>query len=95
VDFMDDVCVDRTNSSGDGPKLTANKTQVLLSLVHTFPFIIYNIQQGTMSKQWSTNVFYWTGTAAIIPQAWLCFMSLRPIRCVCVCMVACLLSTIR
>ncbi|KAJ9225469.1 hypothetical protein DTO169C6_2202 [Paecilomyces variotii] len=51
-----------------------------LSLIHTFPFIVYHIHKGDMVHQWKTQVFYWTGVAAIIPQAWLTFMSIGPIR---------------
>lgn len=52
----------------------------VLALVHTFPFIILHIRNGDMVKQWNTSVVYWTGVAAIIPQAWLTFMSLGSIR---------------
>lgn len=52
----------------------------VLALVHTFPFIIYHIDQGDMVDQWKTEVTYWTGVAAIIPQAYLTFMSLPAIR---------------
>ena len=52
----------------------------LLALVHTFPFIIYHIDKGDMVKQWNTSVTYWTGVAALIPQAYLTVMSLPAIR---------------
>ncbi|GAD96998.1 ferric-chelate reductase [Paecilomyces variotii No. 5] len=52
----------------------------VLALIHTFPFIVYHIKQGDMVDQWKTQVFYWTGVAALIPQAWLTFMSIGPIR---------------
>ncbi|KAL1745572.1 hypothetical protein HDZ31DRAFT_36155 [Schizophyllum fasciatum] len=45
------------------------------SLVHTFPFIVMNIQEGTMVKNWETTVFYWTGVAALVPQTYLVFLS--------------------
>ncbi|KAL1751331.1 hypothetical protein FB107DRAFT_222251 [Schizophyllum commune] len=45
------------------------------SLVHTFPFIVMNIREGTMVKNWETTVFYWTGVAALIPQTYLVFLS--------------------
>ncbi|KAJ5708207.1 Riboflavin synthase-like beta-barrel [Penicillium malachiteum] len=51
-----------------------------LALVHTFPFIIYHISKGDMVKQWKTSVVYWTGTVAIISQAYLTIMSLPFIR---------------
>lgn len=52
----------------------------VLALIHTFPFIIYHIWKGDMVKQWKTSVVYWTGVAAIIPQAYLTIMSLPFIR---------------
>ncbi|OJJ76840.1 hypothetical protein ASPBRDRAFT_190187 [Aspergillus brasiliensis CBS 101740] len=52
----------------------------VLALVHTFPFIVYHIDKGDMVDQWKTEVTYWTGVAAIIPQAYLTFMSLPAIR---------------
>lgn len=52
----------------------------VLALVHTFPFIVYNIQMGEMVKEWNTDVTYWTGVAALIPQAHLTFMSIPFIR---------------
>lgn len=33
-----------------------------------------------MVEKWNTDVVYWTGVAALIPQAWLNFMSIGPIR---------------
>ncbi|KAL4793855.1 ferric reductase like transmembrane component-domain-containing protein [Aspergillus venezuelensis] len=52
----------------------------VLALVHTFPFIVYNISQGSMMSEWRTSVFYWTGVAALICQTYLTFMSLPAIR---------------
>ncbi|PYI31069.1 hypothetical protein BP00DRAFT_436331 [Aspergillus indologenus CBS 114.80] len=52
----------------------------VLALVHTFPFIVVHIQKGDMVKQWKTEITYWTGVAALIPQAYLTFMSLPAIR---------------
>ena len=43
--------------------------------MHTFPFIVMNIREGTMVKNWETTVFYWTGVAALIPQTYLVFLS--------------------
>ncbi|KAJ5295138.1 hypothetical protein N7508_009959 [Penicillium antarcticum] len=51
-----------------------------LALVHTFPFIIYDIGQGDMVKNWKTSVAYWTGVVALISQAYLTLMSLPFIR---------------
>jgi hypothetical protein len=54
-----------------------------LALVHTFPFIVYNIQQGMMVEMWQTMVFYWTGVVALVAQAWLTFASWGPLRALC------------
>ncbi|PWY66840.1 hypothetical protein BO94DRAFT_330991 [Aspergillus sclerotioniger CBS 115572] len=52
----------------------------VLALIHTFPFIVYHIDKGDMVEQWKTEVTYWTGVAALIPQAYLTLMSLPAIR---------------
>jgi hypothetical protein len=52
----------------------------VLALVHTFPFIVLHIQKGNMMMQWKTSVVYWTGVAALIPQAYLNIMSIGAIR---------------
>ena len=52
----------------------------VLALVHTFPFIVYDIWHGIMVKQWTTQVTYWTGVVALIFQAYLTFMSVPFIR---------------
>lgn len=52
----------------------------LLALIHTFPFIVYNIRMGTMVEQWDTSVTYWTGVVALLAQSWLTFASFGPIR---------------
>ena len=54
----------------------------VLAIVHTFPFIIVHIGKGDMMLQWRTSLVYWTGVAALIPQAYLNIMSIGPIRCV-------------
>lgn len=51
-----------------------------LALIHTFPFIVYNIWKGTMVEEWKTSIVYWTGVIAILAQAWLTLMSIGPIR---------------
>ncbi|KAH7097334.1 hypothetical protein BKA62DRAFT_451264 [Auriculariales sp. MPI-PUGE-AT-0066] len=38
------------------------------SLVHTFPFIVNEMKEGTMSYTWRTSPFYWSGVAALVPQ---------------------------
>jgi hypothetical protein len=50
------------------------------ALIHTFPFIVYNVQTGTMVSSWNTTVFYWTGVIALIVQAYLTFASISPLR---------------
>lgn len=50
------------------------------ALIHTFPFIVYNIQTGTMTEQWNTSVFYWTGVIALIAQGYLTLASISPLR---------------
>lgn len=52
----------------------------VLALIHTFPFIVFNIWKGQMVEKWNTSVVYWTGVAALITQAYLTFMSLPSIR---------------
>jgi hypothetical protein len=54
----------------------------VVALVHTFPFIVVHIQKGDMMLQWKKSVVYWTGVAALIPQAYLNIMSIGVIRCV-------------
>ncbi|EJD40983.1 hypothetical protein AURDEDRAFT_106480 [Auricularia subglabra TFB-10046 SS5] len=43
----------------------------ITSLVHTFPFIINNIDMGMMRAEWKTSSYYWTGVVALIPQTYL------------------------
>ncbi|KAF7595652.1 hypothetical protein BBP40_005400 [Aspergillus hancockii] len=52
----------------------------ILALIHTFPFIIFNIWKGQMVEKWNTSVVYWTGVAALIPQTYLTLMSLPAVR---------------
>ncbi|KAI2611905.1 putative FRE ferric reductase-like transmembrane component [Hypoxylon sp. NC1633] len=52
----------------------------VLALIHTFPFIVFNIWKGDMVSEWNTSVVYWTGVVAIIAQAYLQVFSLRSIR---------------
>ncbi|GJE91547.1 ferric reductase family protein [Phanerochaete sordida] len=52
----------------------------ITSLMHTFPFIHYNIQQGVMVKKYNTQPWYWSGVAALVPQTWLILMSWGIIR---------------
>ncbi|KFZ03476.1 hypothetical protein V502_10919 [Pseudogymnoascus sp. VKM F-4520 (FW-2644)] len=54
----------------------------LLSLMHTFPFIVYHIRFHDMVMQvtMSGTIFYWTGIVALVFQAWLTFASHSVIR---------------
>ncbi|KAK7044663.1 FAD-binding domain-containing protein [Favolaschia claudopus] len=52
----------------------------MTSLVHTFPFIVRDINEGMMEMNWATDRFYWTGVAALVPQTWLLAMSWGFIR---------------
>lgn len=52
----------------------------VLALIHTFPFIIYHKWAGDLDMQWTMSIFYWSGTAALICQAYLQFMSISWIR---------------
>jgi hypothetical protein len=52
----------------------------VLALIHTFPFIIFNIRWGSMVEVWQTSIFYWTGTVALLAQGWLTFASISPLR---------------
>ncbi|GFF27857.1 ferric/cupric reductase transmembrane component 7 [Aspergillus udagawae] len=58
----------------------ASYAMFVLALIHTFPFIIVHIHKGDMVKQWKTQLTYWTGVAALIPQTYLTVMSLPAIR---------------
>ena len=55
-------------------------TFFVTALVHTFPFIVYNIRTHQMVMQWYTNLDYWTGVVAILAQAYLTFASISPLR---------------
>lgn len=56
----------------------------ILSLLHTFPFIVYHVRFHNMMEQFQENLlFYWTGIVAIIVQAWLTFASFGPFRYAC------------
>ena len=52
----------------------------VLALIHTFPFIVHHIWKKDMQMQWEMSVVYWSGVAALIPQAYLQIMSLPWIR---------------
>ncbi|KAJ7249940.1 hypothetical protein C8J57DRAFT_1521539 [Mycena rebaudengoi] len=47
----------------------------IMSLVHTFPFIINDIRMGSMEASYATSPWYWTGVAALIPQTYLVSLS--------------------
>ncbi|EIM92768.1 uncharacterized protein STEHIDRAFT_117735 [Stereum hirsutum FP-91666 SS1] len=50
------------------------------ALVHTLPFIVYNIRWGQMEARYAASAEYWTGIACLVPMTWLLFMSVGPIR---------------
>ncbi|EKM52154.1 uncharacterized protein PHACADRAFT_212732 [Phanerochaete carnosa HHB-10118-sp] len=52
----------------------------ITSLLHTFPFIRFNIHAGDMVHKYNTTPWYWSGIAALVPQTWLIFMSWGFIR---------------
>ncbi|EKM57469.1 uncharacterized protein PHACADRAFT_251129 [Phanerochaete carnosa HHB-10118-sp] len=52
----------------------------ITSLLHTFPFIVTNIDMGDMVHMYKTTPWYWSGIAALIPQTWLVLMSWGIIR---------------
>jgi ferric reductase like protein len=51
-----------------------------LVLIHIFPFVVYHVRVGDMSRQWNSSVFYWSGTISLIAQTWLTFAALQPFR---------------
>ncbi|GAA6061796.1 hypothetical protein JCM10212_004852 [Sporobolomyces blumeae] len=68
---------------------------LILSLLHTFPFVVqgtHEIRPNTdglnphgysqLYYSWhvSHKVYYWSGIAALVPLAWLCWASLPPFR---------------
>ncbi|GAA5871475.1 hypothetical protein JCM3774_005609 [Rhodotorula dairenensis] len=68
---------------------------LFLSLLHTFPFVVqgtaeirpnddgrnpHHLSQLEWSWHVKHSVYYWSGIAALVPLAWLCFASLAPIR---------------
>lgn len=53
---------------------------LILALIHTFAFVRYNALAKMSVMMWETSYEYWTGVAALVPQAWLTLMSLAPIR---------------
>ncbi|GAA5884052.1 hypothetical protein JCM6882_002117 [Rhodosporidiobolus microsporus] len=68
---------------------------LILSLLHTFPFVVQGTHEirpnadgrnplGYSQLMWSWHVkhsvYYWSGIAALIPLAWLCWGSFTPLR---------------
>ncbi|GAA5836336.1 hypothetical protein JCM11251_001466 [Rhodosporidiobolus azoricus] len=68
---------------------------LILSLLHTFPFVVQGTHEirpnadgrnprGYSQLMWSWHVkhsvYYWSGIAALIPLAWLCWASFTPLR---------------
>jgi hypothetical protein len=52
----------------------------VLALVHTFPYIVLHREKGDMAQQWDHSLYYWSGVAALVPQAYLTIMSFPLIR---------------
>lgn len=53
----------------------------ILSLMHTFPFIVFHIRSHDMEAYFTESLlFFWTGIVAIVFQAWLTFGSHSSIR---------------
>lgn len=48
--------------------------------IHAFAFIYKNAKEGTLMDSWMMGSSWWTGVAMFVPQAWLTFASLVPIR---------------
>ncbi|GAA5831080.1 hypothetical protein JCM5353_002010 [Sporobolomyces roseus] len=68
---------------------------LILSLLHTFPFVVQGTREirpnvdglnphgySQLYYSWhvSHKVYYWSGIAALVPLAWLCWASITPIR---------------
>lgn len=53
---------------------------LILGLIHTFAFVYRNAKAGESMMMWEMSAEYWTGVAMLVPQLWLTFMSLAPIR---------------
>lgn len=67
---------------------------MILSLLHTFPFIMAGREirsnadglnpngYGQLYYSWhvSHKVYYWSGVAALVPLLWLCWGSFAPLR---------------
>ncbi|KAJ4385766.1 hypothetical protein N0V93_010197 [Gnomoniopsis smithogilvyi] len=56
---------------------------LVLALLHTFPFIVYNKSQNMSAEMWNTMSYYWTGVIALVAQAYLTFMSIPKLRNMC------------
>jgi len=53
---------------------------LILGLIHTFAFVRSDAKAGTSKEMWAMSSSYWTGVAMLVPQIWLTFMSVAPIR---------------
>ncbi|KAJ7246047.1 hypothetical protein C8J57DRAFT_1361371 [Mycena rebaudengoi] len=47
----------------------------IASLVHTFPFIVMDVQMGTFKETYYGSSFYWTGFLSLVPQTYLVGLS--------------------
>ncbi|ORY22229.1 FAD-binding domain-domain-containing protein, partial [Naematelia encephala] len=52
----------------------------VLALIHTFPFIVVNIQTGMMVEYWHTDFYTWSGVVCLFPQTALVLLSIGCIR---------------
>lgn len=48
------------------PMSVVNRTD-FAALVHTLPFIVYNIRWGQMEARYAASAEYWTGIACLVP----------------------------
>lgn len=48
------------------PTSVVNRTD-FAALVHTFPFIVYNVRWGQMEARYAASAEYWTGIACLVP----------------------------
>lgn len=52
----------------------------VLALIHTFPFVVYGMDMGSIEMDWSMGGLWKNGVIALVAQAWLTFFSIRWLR---------------
>jgi hypothetical protein len=52
----------------------------ILASIHTFPFIIVDIQAGIMVETWHTDFYTYSGVICLVPQTVLVLFSIGAIR---------------